>query len=480
MNGDITPSQVIRGSRKKIWWLGKCGHSWESSIDSRTIQGSGCAYCSGNKVLTGLNDLESKYPELIGEWHPTKNGALLPSRISHVSHLKVWWLGKCGHEWLAEVASRVVGKACPFCNNFSVLPGFNDLITKAPIISMEWHPTKNGEVKPENVMAGSSKKVWWLCQNNHEWEAGIYSRTKLKGNNCPQCWATAFVSKAEQELCDFIRSLLPEGITVLQSDRKLLKGREVDIYIPDKKFAIEFNGLFWHTETAGKNPAYHHDKWLKAKQAGVQLVQVWEDDYRRNPELVKRMLAHKLGVSQERTVYARKTVVDELEKKEAEAFLNENHVQGYASGSHYAGLKDTSGVVVSVLVLKKESNVYGDGLNIIRYATSCNVVGGFTKLLAYAEHSYSPEFFVTFADHCVSDGGLYENNGFVVDKILPPDYMYVVGGERKHKFGYRIKRFKDDPDLLFEEGLTEKQLAELNGLERIWDAGKTRFVKYVS
>lgn len=325
---------------------------------------------------------------------------------------------------------------------------------------------------------GGRVRAWWICPEGHEYESGVKSR--IRGRGCPECWAQSYVSKAETEIYETIRSLLPEHTTVLKSDRKLLKGKELDIYVPDKKFAIEFNGLFWHTENAGKNAAYHHDKWLKAKQAGVQLVQVWEDDYRRNPELVKRMIAHKLGVSQERIVYARKTTVEELEKKEAEAFLNENHIQGYASGSHYVGLKDSSGVVVSVLVLKKESNVYGDGLNIIRYATSCNVVGGFTKLLKYSERTYAPDFFITFADHCVSDGGLYENNGFVVDKILPPDYMYVVGGERKHKFGYRIKRFKADPNLLFEEGLTEKQLAELNGLERIWDAGKTRYVKYVN
>jgi len=130
------------------------------------------------------------------------------------------------------------------------------------------------------------------------------------------------------------------------------------------------------------------------------------------------------------------------------------------------------------LVLRKESGE-DDVLNIIRYATAANVVGGFTKLLKHAEKVYSPESFITFADHCVSDGGLYESNGFVADKILSPDYMYVVKGERKHKFGYRLKRFQNDPELLWEPNLTERELAALNGLERIWDAGKTRYRKFV-
>lgn len=106
-------------------------------------------------------------------------------------------------------------------------------------------------------------------------------------------------------------------------------------------------------------------------------------------------------------------------------------------------------------------------------------LGGFTKLLTYAEREYTPSRFITFADHCISDGGLYEGNGFVVDKTLPPDYMYVVGDRREHKFDYRLKRFRNDPDLKYVEGLTERELAALNGLVRVWDAGKTRFVRVV-
>lgn len=82
----------------------------------------------------------------------------------------------------------------------------------------------------------------------------------------------------------------------------------------------------------------------------------------------------------------------------------------------------------------------------------------------------------TFSDHCVSDGGLYEQNGFVVDKVLPPDYMYVVGNRREHKFRYRLKRFREDPNLVYQDGISERELAKLNGLRRVWDAGKTRWL----
>jgi hypothetical protein len=128
------------------------------------------------------------------------------------------------------------------------------------------------------------------------------------------------------------------------------------------------------------------------------------------------------------------------------------------------------------MVLKKEAD---EKLNIIRYATAGSVSGGFQKLLAYTERTYSPSSFITFADHTISDGGLYQNSGFVVDKIIPPDYMYVVNKQRKHKFGYRLKRFKNDPNLLWDETLSERELALLNNIPRIWDAGKTRYVREV-
>ena len=83
---------------------------------------------------------------------------------------------------------------------------------------------------------------------------------------------------------------------------------------------------------------------------------------------------------------------------------------------------------------------------------------------------------VTFSDHSVSDGGLYEKLGFTLDKELAPDYSYLVDEERKHKFGYRITRFKNDPYLKYKEGLTESQLAKINGIKRIWDCGKSRYV----
>ena len=113
-NGELFPTMVSRGSTRKVWWECSKGHEWQATIGSRS-QGAGCPYCSGNKVMTGYNDLATKNPVLAAEWHPTKNGDLLPSQVTSKSGKKVWWLCKNGHEWQAKICNRANGSGCPEC-----------------------------------------------------------------------------------------------------------------------------------------------------------------------------------------------------------------------------------------------------------------------------------------------------------------------------------------------------------------------------
>lgn len=487
LNGELTPDDVIFGSAQKVWWLCNKGHEWETGVGSR-IRGAGCRVCSGNKIAVGFNDLASQNPELAAEWHPTLNGELTPENFTKTSGKKVWWLGKCGHEWEAVIANRTNGADCRECSyaigaakHSTPKIGVNDLLSQFPKVASELHPTKNGALLPETVHKGSVNSLWWQCVKGHEWETPVAYRTGKDKTNCPVCAPKIFVSRAEQELADFIVSL---GVDVIQSDRKLLHGVELDVFIPSKMVAVEFNGLYWHRDQPGRSRYRHFDKWKLANDAGVQLLQVWEDDWVLRKDIVKRGLAHKLGLSAQlavvypdfvehvRRVNGNQTSAVVLTTSVVQNFLNVNHVQGFVSGSYYLGLEDKDKVLRAVVVLRKEP---GNVLNIVRYATFGVVMGGFTKLLRYVEREYSPTAFITFADRTISDGGLYENNGFVVDKELEPDYMYVVRGVRKHKFGYRLKRFRNDPELLWDESLSERELAILNNIPRIWDAGKIRY-----
>lgn len=182
-NFPLLPTECLPKSEKKVWWTGKCGHSWKTQISLR-VNGSGCPYCSNHKVLSGFNDLASVNPELLEEWDYNLN-VILPTEVSHLSNKKVWWKCKAGHSWIATIASKSSGGKCPICSGKKVLVGFNDLKTTFPKLCVEWHYEKNGVLTPEMYTKGSSVRVWWKCKNNHEWEATISNRTS--GRGCPVC-----------------------------------------------------------------------------------------------------------------------------------------------------------------------------------------------------------------------------------------------------------------------------------------------------
>ena len=114
-NKGLLPTQVTSNSHKKVWWLGSCGHQWETTVSERA-RGRGCPICAGKIVLKGFNDLETNNPFLAREWNPTRNGKLIPSEVAPQSHKKVWWeCSLCGYEWEATVYTRQVGNGCPKC-----------------------------------------------------------------------------------------------------------------------------------------------------------------------------------------------------------------------------------------------------------------------------------------------------------------------------------------------------------------------------
>ena len=183
-NASIKIDKVSLGSHKKVWWKCAKGHEWEKSIRDR-VSGSGCPYCANKRVLAGFNDLATINPDLAAEWNYEKNGSLLPSQVLATADKKVWWRCSKGHEWPAHIFNRNNGSGCPYCSNFTVLVGFNDLATTNPELAAEWNYEKNGELKPTEFTAGSHKKVWWRCSKGHEWEIEI--KVRSSGNNCPYC-----------------------------------------------------------------------------------------------------------------------------------------------------------------------------------------------------------------------------------------------------------------------------------------------------
>ena len=185
-NLPVRPETISYGSTKKVWWQCEKGHRWQVTVNNRTSNHADCPYCSGRVAWPGETDLASRFPELVREWHPTKNLPLTPECVLPGSEKKVWWRCSLGHEWQAEIRSRVDGCGCPVCVNRAVAPGVNDLASQFPKLAQEWHPMKNGTLKPSDVTFGTKRKVWWRCKAGHEWCVSVQSRT-LDGTGCPVC-----------------------------------------------------------------------------------------------------------------------------------------------------------------------------------------------------------------------------------------------------------------------------------------------------
>ena len=510
-------------SNKKVKWICESGHEWEATVNSRT-KGNGCPKCP-REIKPG-SSLKEKRPKLIGSWHPDNPPM---ETVSYGSQKKYKWVcEEDGRVWVASALNRSKGSGCPYCAGKLTIPGKTDLPTLFPELSREWNddadirdvPTNSSksykwkcseghvwsavvanrtrgagcpvcyqqsvtgirrvrislrERFPEldlervsldgDVSVNSGEKLEWCCQMGHIYVARISDRTRLDGKStgCPRC-ANSGTSRAEGFIAEYIESL---GFNAVRNCRQTISPKELDILIPDKNLAIEFNGLYWHTENV-VGRTYHYDKWLACKKAGIQLIQIWEDNWDRQEDVVKRMVAAKLGVIRE-SVGARKCSVVNVDSTTARIFFNKNHIQGYTPGSIYPALIN-DGAPVAMAAIKKTKRPGEARLE--RYATSMQVLGGMSRLVKSTDFTR----LITFANHEVSDGTLYEKSGWADDGEIPPEYSYLHGGRRIHKFNFRLKRFREDSSLLYEDGLTEKQLAELNGISRVYDSGKTRYV----
>jgi hypothetical protein len=193
-NRGETPDTVRAGSQYRAFWIcsNNSEHQWQSQVRYRTLKGRGCPDCGKTRPNSGVtsesNSLAVLYPNLCCEWHQEKNGELRPEGVSPGSGQNVWW--KCEkdpeHLWRARVFQRVKGSGCPFCSGFRP-DAKSSLATTHPKLAAQWHPSQNGELTPNDVSYGSSRKAWWQCakKKSHVWNARIQNRAN--GRGCPIC-----------------------------------------------------------------------------------------------------------------------------------------------------------------------------------------------------------------------------------------------------------------------------------------------------
>lgn len=183
-NDPLKPTMVTIGSHKKVIWQDKYGHEWTATVKSRALNGTGCPYCSHNKILVGFNDLASQRPQIASEWSE-RNYPLKPDMVTVFANQKVWWRCSKGHEWNTLISTRSGGSGCPYCSGQLLLKGFNDFATTHPQLAQEWSD-RNLPLTPDMINEKSRRNVWWKCKEcGYEWQSVVYAR--VKGTVCPVC-----------------------------------------------------------------------------------------------------------------------------------------------------------------------------------------------------------------------------------------------------------------------------------------------------
>lgn len=278
--------------------------------------------------------------------------------------------------------------------------------------------------------------------------------------------SNAGISLQEKELFEFVKNNFKGE--VLRNKRNVIPPYELDIYIPEKKVAIEYDGLYWHSTKNLKDKNYHLNKTKMCEEKGIRLIHIFSDEWMYKKEIVESIILSSLG-NYKQKIYARECEAKEISLKEYKDFLNENHIQGEINSKLRIGLF-YKGELVQVAGWGYSRFKKGE-IELHRMATKkfTQVIGGFSKLI---KHSKLKNF-VSFVDRRLFNGKGYTSSGFKLINITEPSYFYLT-----KDFQFRENRIKYQKHKLskllesFNPSLTEEQNMLNNGRYRIFDCGE--------
>ena len=424
------------------------------------LQGKRCPYCFGTPKKT-----KEQFIDEAKQIHGDKYDYNLVEYFSTDIKVKI----SCKEHGVFEQTphnhiSRLAGcRLCADVNNRLVK---DEYIEKARKVHGSKYSYKNTDyVVGREIITITCKKHGDF---NKRANSHIYDKS-----GCQICNIESSVSKDENKLIKFIHKKLKQE--VITSDRSLINPLELDIVLPEHKIAIEYNGLYWHSDAQGKDKNYHKNKTELCKEKGYRLIHIFEDDWLHNKKKVKSFLKHVLGVSKKEKIYARKTKIKEISGEVGRAFLEKYHIQGSGKGSIYLGTFNNDTLVAVTSFAKGADNTKNKGMfELTRHTTSQPVIGALGKVSKYFATNYSNKIY-TFCDNSYFDGHSYLKAGFKEVSKIKPDYMYVIKTKREHKFSWRRKDISQKFPHIYSEEKSESEMMKEANIHRIWDCGKTRF-----
>ena len=280
-------------------------------------------------------------------------------------------------------------------------------------------------------------------------------------------------SDIENDIYLYIKSIYSGKI--IQNDRSILNGKEIDIYLPEMNFAIEFNGLYWHSEVY-KDKMYHQEKTILCENKGIQLIHIWEDDWLDKKDIVKDIIQSKLGMNDK--IPARKCTIKEVLSKESKEFLEKYHIQGNVNASIRIGLYYDDSLVEIATFGKLRNILHSNGqenqyeLYRLCSKSGYTVVGGVSKLLTHFIRKYQPKQIVSYANLDISNGNVY-NSFFKKISITSPGYYWSKDGYKYHRSNFTKHILVKNG---YDKNKTEEEIMHELGYYKVYDSGNIKYV----
>lgn len=385
--------------------------------------------------------------------------------------------------FMQRPSNHVQGQGCPQCMAARV--GLRSRSTVEKFLQQARKVWGHRFDYSKVVYKTSHKHITIRCRDHGDFQQTPTNHLTGK-EACPRC--NHMKSAGEAQVAAFLSIFTPTNTR----NRQIIKPKELDIYLPEHKLAVEYCGEYWHSmgskeeEKANKNR--HLEKHLAASDAGVELITLYATEWENRKFQVKRLLRARLGKLRGR-VFARKCELREVPTPEARAFYDKYHIQGGAGyGVHY-GLywKDK---LVACMRFTNGGNDRGAAAKnrtwtLSRYATRVGVIGGASRLFKAFVRTHSPDTVKSFSDTRLFSGAMYEKLGFTLKATLPPDYVVWspklgIRPKPHYQRRYLQKRLKEhgvenmfDPDT---DPRTEAEITYYMGAKRLFDCGKKRWV----
>jgi len=469
------PEQDYEGCKKKVRILCKEHGEFTQTPDSH-VQGGGCPKCGNIKKGEYLKPTWDEFVKKALEIH---KGLYTYEKQEYINAKTKISITCAVHGDFSQIPdTHLRGQGCAKCKNKKLsvdrICSFKDFVKKA-------NATHGGLYEyPEQEYKGAHEFVIVLCKEHGAFTQSAHNH--IQGSACPKCSGHG-TSIGEIKLFDAFKihgvsnkhwiNLRPINSEVRRTDGSSLNRMELDLYFKQKNIAVEFNGLYWHNEQrVGKE--YHKGKTDACNELGIDLIQIFEDEWEHKPEIVKSIINTRLG-SYENRYYARKTQLICVDASTAGSFYEKNHIQGKTACSTHYGLT-IDGELVAMASFGDRSRLFknNNDIELIRFCTKLNtqVVGGLSKLLA----THKDVNVKTYCDLRLFNGAGYKAVGFKELHKSEPAYYYLKGNKRLSRFGFQ-KHKLEKALTTFDASLTEVENMKANGYSRIFDCGTLVMVR---